>query len=203
MPTPMTPVAGAIRVTLLVEHEGSVMENVVHYKLVDTSHIPSESELLSFAAGFWTAVNAAYTAASSVSYNFKSVVARYLGSTTGPEAEYNIPQPHPGTAGGDAAPANCACVISWKTPLVGKSYRGRTYVMGMVDTHPQGSNLTVGYGALAAAIAVAISSFVSSGSMLANLGILSRKKNIITVATAWVIDGFVDSMRTRLIGRGR
>lgn len=36
-----------------------------------------------------------------------------------------------GAIAGDAAPANAALVISWRTPFTGRSFRGRTYVGGL------------------------------------------------------------------------
>lgn len=50
-----------------------------------------------------------------------------------------------GTATGDALPGNVSLVVSFRTGLSGRSFRGRNYSLGMVEPQQAGGQVTTAY----------------------------------------------------------
>lgn len=108
-----------------------------------------------------------------------------------------------GGAGDDAAAANAAAVISWRTAATGRSFRGRTYIGGL----PQAALVDAQHLTTAAASAynLAGANLVDALEAVgATLVVVSRIAlgvvRIIAVATeiiAWVTDNRIDSQRRR------
>jgi len=106
-----------------------------------------------------------------------------------------------GTIAGEPEPGNVTGTISWRTGLAGRRYRGRSYWPAMLTT--QTNNDDTIFSGLVLAMAAA------AGNLLfANLGagvvpaVASRVLLASTPITGWVIDNVLDSMRSRLPGRG-
>jgi hypothetical protein len=104
--------------------------------------------------------------------------------------------------------ANAAVVISWRTPLRGRSFRGRFYVSGICEDTVSSAtqiNGTLQTGLLVAAANldaffdplglahVVISRFADKA---------ARSAGFPAVVTSAVVDVFIDSMRRRLENRG-
>lgn len=115
---------------------------------------------------------------------------------------------HLGTASGTALPNNAAVVVSHRTDLRGRSYRGRSYVGGLASS------------ALSTATEIASGFITSLGAAFIDLAaaelvngfehvIASRQHNgvatnpaVVHPVTAYIIDTHFDAQRRRLFGRG-
>lgn len=114
----------------------------------------------------------------------------------------------PGTRAGPAMPNSVALCIKFNTAQRGRSFRGRNYVMGMVEGDVTANNFD---GAYVTAVQAA---YVAMNAGLSDLGadwvVVSRFTNnaprvtgvTTPITTVGVTDGIVDSQRRRLPGRG-
>lgn len=114
----------------------------------------------------------------------------------------------PGTNAGLGCPNNVTIAVAWRTGKRGRSFRGRTFHIGMTETMRTGNTITS--GALAAFIAAYSNLLVLGAAPIFNLGVLSKQQNkvkldpcIFTPATACTIDVNLDSQRRRLPGHNR
>lgn len=108
----------------------------------------------------------------------------------------------PGTAPTpEAEPGNVTAAFSWRTGLAGRKHRGRSYHVG-VDGDQINTNdtFTGGYLAILTAVAAQLLSRLTIAGL--SLVIFHRIDNTFTTVTSVVVDQLVDSMRTRLAGRG-
>jgi hypothetical protein len=136
------------------------------------------------------------------------VIAKALDTDSSPGIEYTTGLPLQGsTAGGIAMPNNVTVAVKWQTGLRGRSYRGRTFHIGLKENDITGNQvvggvltaLTSGYTALITALT----------GLPSELVVLSRYHNnaprvtaVATEVSGCSIDANVDSQRRRLTGRG-
>jgi hypothetical protein len=98
--------------------------------------------------------------------------------------------------------------ISWRTAKRGRSYRGRSFHIGMTSTMVTGSTLTAGtitslttaYNALLTAVNASGIALCVVSRFQNHVQLTNGESTPITVAT---IEGNLDSQRRRLIGRGK
>jgi hypothetical protein len=200
--TDMAVISGGVRLVVTAQQENTQRITVLHYR-GPIGHVWTQPELLALATNFWNGVRTAWKASTGITVNFLSITATDMGDALLPvQAVYNIPQPEPGTAGGDPAPANVACCVSWKTPYANRKLRGRTYLYGLTEGHSSGSVLTSSYLALAAALATLLTTFVNGTGVSVMHVVYSRAANVMTPVTTFLIDSIVDSQRRRLPNRG-
>jgi hypothetical protein len=89
---------------------------------------------------------------------------------------------NPGGIGGVVMPNNVTCAIKWLTANTGKSFRGRTYHIGMTDQMCAGNNLIGGYDAKFITAYTALMNSVASvpaagGASAFHLVIVSKRHN--------------------------
>lgn len=137
------------------------------------------------------------------------VQATSLESATAPSIFVPYAGAHPvGTVTGDPVPTGSAMVVTKRTDLRGRSYRGRNYFPGLgantLSTAALWDNdamtsVLAWYGALhddfldAAAVPVVLSMFTAGS---------PRAHGVMTPISVYSIDNSVDSQRRRLAGRG-
>jgi len=98
-------------------------------------------------------------------------------------------------------PGNVTAAMSWRTGLAGRKYRGRTYHVGIDgDQINQNDTLTGIYLAVLSAAAAQFLVLLAAESL--KLVVFHRVDDTTTDITGVVIDQLVDSMRSRLAGRG-
>lgn len=203
-PYPDHILASCIEVALYGTQEGSQRINVWHYKNVSAIGAPSVAQLIEIGQDFWSAINATYTSLANVNTNFDSVTVRDLQAVGANVGVYTIPQPHPGTASGTADPGNASLVLSWRTGRAGRAFRGRTYLYGLSETSTVGSTVNSGYALAANTLAATIRNFTNTpGAVTLQFAIASFTKEVLQPVIAHIIDIYIDSMRRRLINRGR
>lgn len=156
------------------------------------------------AANWWTASLKPLTNSATA---LNEIVTTDQTSEGGPQTILNVGG-SVGTASGSAVPQGTALVVSHRTALRGRSYRGRSYVGGLSTTHvasptdvnsTYATNLGVAFTALAAALAIRGFNHVVASKQ--HNGIATNPATVNPV-TAYIIDTHFDSQRRRLFGRG-
>lgn len=106
-------------------------------------------------------------------------------------------------------PGNVTVAITWRTANVGKSYRGRTYHIGLLSRQILGNQLAGGTmaGLLAAytelTAAIHADAFFTQGVVSRYSNGVKRETGVFTPITQVTMDSALDSQRRRLAGRGQ
>jgi len=113
-----------------------------------------------------------------------------------------------GTAGGLSLPLNAPAVVSLRTALRGRSYRGRIYISGLTtNAQLDMNNITIGFaGQLSSDVSqiftalsgLGFQAIVASGQ---HNGVTTTPRTVQPITTL-VVDQPIDSQRRRLTGRG-
>lgn len=119
----------------------------------------------------------------------------------GHQETLDLATPRPGALATSPAPGNVTNTLSLRTNRVGKRYRGRIYIPGLVDVDT-GDDDTISSTQLARLAVVAGQLLIGvPGTM--ELGVASRVGLFITPVLTLVLENIIDSQRRRLPGRGR
>lgn len=113
-----------------------------------------------------------------------------------------------GTAANNALPAGSALVVSHRTAMRGRSYRGRSYISGLNNAMQETPNTV-----FAATASTLVGHFAALRSLLDGHGldhvVASRQHNgsvtspaVVNEVISYVVDTALDSQRRRLTGRG-
>lgn len=120
--------------------------------------------------------------------------------------------PFPANSEGDVVvaslPSGTSLAISWRTGRSGRSYRGRTFHVGLTEGFVEGNEITTTHrDALYLAYTALLTDLATEGTPMVVASRFSnnapRTTGIATVVTSLVIDTAIDSQRRRLAGRGR
>lgn len=136
-------------------------------------------------------------------YVLQSVVATDISVANGIQyttATFTTPA---GAITSAAAAANAAVVISWRTPFVGRSFRGRTYVGGLANAellNAQTVQTTTAAG-MAADWGALMTAFQTAGLVLSVLSKyalkVARVAGLLTEITSIIVNTKLDSQRRR------
>lgn len=205
MAGPLRRIPKWILFTIFSTQEGSQRVNTFSYAWTGSTTAPTVTQLNAMAQNFWTAVGTLYTTMLCGNVNVQNVETRWLDPLGPPiVGGYTVPQPHPGTSPGNATPANAAVVLSWRTGLAGRAYRGRTYLPGIGESSQVNSTVNSSYITAATALANALVAFNNGGGIVGvQMVVASFVKQLLNQILFVVIDNAIDSQRKRLIGRGR
>lgn len=114
-----------------------------------------------------------------------------------------------GESGSPIMPGNVTVATKFTTGLAGRSHRGRTFFVGLVEEVCVGDELAPGRADAMTAAWNALNLAVQSSSLAATLVVVSfcadgvwRTNAEVTVVTEVFTDNVLDSMRSRLKGRG-
>lgn len=140
-----------------VNGSGNVV-NVFHY--TQTTPSPTGANGAADLASTWQVqLMDLYVACLSTSYQLESYHVRNIDNPTeGADVIKLVPEP--GDVVGDMMPPQTSCLISWRTGLIGRSYRGRTYLP------PTGESAVGSAGALTAGQLAAIGAFAEAALVL-------------------------------------
>lgn len=105
-------------------------------------------------------------------------------------------------------PTGTTVTASWRTGRSGRSYRGRTYHVGLTETQVDGNSLTTAANtAIQQAYSQLIIDATSNNTPLAVCsrvnGGVQRPSGVLTKVITCLVDQYIDSQRRRLTGRGR
>lgn len=131
-----------------------------------------------------------------------------LTTNIAPVVNYATGLPSAGTQTGDSLPNNCALVITKRTLLRGRSYRGRIYHPGIPEAQCTGNVVTAAFVTQIVNAYATMLTFTTTGTTW-DMVVVSRYNNNSPRAeadsnqvTGLGSDGLIDSQRRRLPGRG-
>lgn len=136
-----------------------------------------------------------------------NIKATDISSETGTVREYPVSPVLPGGMPNDSLPANAAYVVTFNTPLRGRSYRGRSYTPGIPDVEQDDSQFLNGtWCTLIQAAWSYLTSYLEDGWEQAVVSLFhdlaARETGVATAIDSYTGDFAIDSQRRRLAGRG-
>lgn len=138
----LPPAPGVTRAVFNYTSQGIATANVLHFTQPPGSTAPDPTALASDLKGFWVAAIAPLVHQTHILQN---VTCTDLGPTGPPQAIHTTGLPSPGLQTGDPMPNNVALVMSLKTALRGRSYRGRLYEGGIAESNALGNEAVSAY----------------------------------------------------------
>jgi len=203
---PFVPFDNVIKIEGVYSWAGQVVENV-HYYLVDET--PNEDTARSLALAYRTWF---FTYGPSITSNtaiLTSVKWTIMEDENAPAGEYTTELPITGGRSSPSMPNNVTVAVKWLTAYRGRSFRGRTFHIGLTDDTANGSTLLVNFAQnLLTAYEDLIELTVDVGPAIMAVasryshGVL-RERGIATPVINAAIDPTIDSQRRRLPGRGK
>lgn len=143
----------------------------------------------------------------SSSVTFTRIIARALDNDTSPAIEFTNGLPTTGSVPGLAYASNVTVAVKWGTAYAGRSYRGRTYHIGLWNETVSGNAITADNLATLTAAYQALLTALNASPW--KLCVASRYHNkqarttgVATEVSSVSIEANVDSQRRRLNGRG-
>lgn len=210
------PCPNVVQVEMIFNSAGQPCENVYHVLL---SSAPTPSSMLTLAGLFDAWDGTTLSHARSTETFLEKIIARDLSSAGAPAVEFDTSPPRVGVATGNPLPNNVTLSIEWRTGFTGRSFRGRTYHVGITDAAlaPDKQGVTPTYaGAIITAYEALLTTVGTTSAQ--QMVVLSRfhgvdpvtKKpipraaGIATPITNCILaDPFVDSQRRRLPNHNR
>lgn len=198
-------VPNVVQVEMVYLWDGQFVENVFH-----AQHAPGydESDIANLLDVFngWHDANLDLVQSSAVS--LINLIGTDLDSQTGPRVEDSAGLPRAGTAASPSMPNNVSLVVKWTTGNRGKSFRGRTYHIGLREDVVTANRVDAGhiaslvthYGPILTLLTAAGWTMVVASRYTNNA---PRATGIATPITGFSIEPVVDSQRRRLPNRGR
>lgn len=199
------PCPGVAMFEVFFQWQGQRMENVFHCVQEgawDAAQLQDGVEVLSdWITSDWR--NVAHLSANVVGFKGTD-----LTTQDGAVYEPTIAEPIPGLNNGTAAPAGTTIAISWRTALRGRSYRGRTFHVGVqtasyTDSIFLPTPLALLYDAYLSLQGAFISASMEMCVLSRVLNKAVRANGVGTPITGLSIDPALDSQRRRLPERGR
>lgn len=205
MPQPFVPFVRTVQVAMRYTQQGQQVENVFHCQLPAA---PTETSMRTVAETFKTWWNTNMKPLVSGNVKLVEILVTDLTTVTGIGITYTEGLPIQGTNSGNDLPMNATVAVKWTTLLRGRSFRGRTYHVGLLIEQVDASILkpatvtsfTAAYVALITALNTALTGLVVASRRSANAW---RALGVSTFVAYAVVEPTVDSQRRRLPGRGR
>lgn len=200
------PLPNTVKVQLLFTLDGQQCQNVFH---VHTPNAINEDELDSVHTLFKTWYETYLKDLQTSEVSHRGMIISDASNQFGVSKEYG-----PGTVfqgGVNSAPAlpnNVTVSVKWNTGLRGRSYRGRTYHIGLWEASVTNNSvvssvltgLTSGYEALLGILDIENRYLVVASKFQGNA---PRTTGVTTQVLTVTCDGIIDSQRRRLPGRGK
>jgi hypothetical protein len=203
---PFVPFNNVIRLDAIYSWDGQAVENVHHFLVDETPNVDTANSLASSYINWWGTEMRSLQANT---LSLVNVVATIMETENDPVVEVSSGLPQSGTSVNNSMPNNVSVAISWKTNFRGRSYRGRTFHLGLTEAQVTGSTVDAGaVTALTNAYAELMALPVDVGPAILCVasrwshGVL-REQGVATAVTSVLVNNVVDSQRRRLPGRGR
>jgi hypothetical protein len=206
---PPIPVPATVQVEMIYLYLGQVMENVFHVRTNAGGAQPTESQMDVLATAFESWEHLTGIGLRSNQCKLTLIRIRDLSVIGGLVKEYVPTTAVTGSSAATVCPGNVTVAVRWSTGRGGRSFRGRTYLIGMVDTWTNGNQITTAaqiqlanaYNTLAASITNIAGHNLTVVSYAANK--FWRATGLSTPITNASVDINLDSQRRRLTGRGK
>lgn len=206
-PRPFIPAPGVVAIEAVYTCNGQKCENVYHALMGDGATQPTDAQKHAIAGALIGWENTTAKASRHNATQLELVRVRDLNVAAGTTVEQTADPPVVGTAGA-GVPNNVTVAIKWTTAFGGRSFRGRTYHVGLPLSVTVGNQLTnAGQTFLLATYA----SFRDAMEAVTGLQLVVvsyahnkfwRSTALATHITGRAIDINLDSQRRRLTGRG-
>jgi|SRR5688572_12924668 len=204
---PFIPTPNGIQVEMRYSYLGERCENVFWTNWTGGSP-PAAADLSTIGELFWEWWDAQIKPIQSANATLREIYVTDQSAADGAAATFTAGLPADGGNVLEPLPGNVSLCISLRTAKRGRSFRGRSYIIGLTENQVAGNALTApSAAAWLAAYDVLVSSLAASSNQLCvcskfSLG-LPRAAGILTPVTdAVIVDNVVDSQRRRLPGRG-
>lgn len=200
------PTPNGLRLEAVYSQGGQVVENVFHYVV---SPGLGETELFELGNAFYTKWALGLKLIQSESATLQKLVLTLLDTESSPGVEWTDELPQSGVVTGQPMPNSVTVAVRMVTALRGRSYRGRSYFIGLGESQVEGNTIpeTVQNGIRNGYLALLN---ISYGAIQANMAVLSkvhslatRTQGVLTPVTNITVNGVIDSQRRRLPQRGR
>jgi len=203
---PFVPVPNTAEVSMQALWDNQEVANVFHV----TQSTPYDATSLAVLGALfqdWIDTSLKTNVSNSVQYT--KLVMRSLESEGAPAIEYTTNFPISGVHTGTAQlPNNVTVAVKWSTGLAGRSYRGRTYHIGLAEAFVTGNVLESSFAT--ALLGIYNDLLEAFDTYPGDLTVVSKFHNnaarttgIATPIISCSINPVVDSQRRRLPGRGR
>jgi len=198
------PVADTAKVAITMLQRGQRLVNVFHF--TKAGGYTTEAEVNDLAGNFATAWIANIAPLQANTVTGLTVTATDLSVDGGAGAEIAIV--YTGGGGGGDLPTNCTISVKWNTGHAGRSYRGRTYFVGMVVGAVVGDDISGAYGtSLTTAFDALLDDMAGFGDTMCvvsyyHLGVPRAAGLVTPITNSSLADLHIDSQRRRLAGRG-
>lgn len=199
------PVPNVVQLVAQYNSLGEICENVYHYS---SGAAPTATTMNALIDAFIAYEVAQLNTIRNTSTALTRLTATDMGSASGVLVDRAVVPATVGTNAGTADPNNVTVAVSWRTGLRGRSFRGRTFHIGMSETLRTANHVAD----------VAVPFFISKYTGLIVLGVapiftlqvvsrfsnkVKRLTGIATPVTAVTLDTLLDSQRRRLPGHNR
>lgn len=203
---PFQPVAATALAELIFSLDGQIVENTLYFRKPNDYDVTGLQDLAERLRDWWIALPAANIADAC---SLTAVKCTALHDQTGPQYTLTAGLPVTGEVPSDPVPNNSAFVVTFRTALIGRSFRGRNYIAGIPETYTSISRLSNtiatyfrdSYAGIPAAVGVGHLWVVVSRTVNGVVQMPTALTSPIT--TVDVIDNVMDSQRRRLPGRGQ
>lgn len=199
------PIPNTARCELRYTQDSQLVANIFHVEAAGALTVSDLNTIGSVFVNWWSGISSMVAA----SVSFREIDLRDLTTSSGIGILYNVGLPLSGSGVSPQLPNNNTISIKWGTGLTGRSFRGRSYHIGLMEANVTGntvdgtflSDLLLGYNDL-------ITQMTTAGYTLVVASRYSNNSPRVTgvttpILTASVADATVDSQRKRLPGRGR
>jgi hypothetical protein len=200
-------VPNTAQLELVYNWGGQQCQNVLHYLKATPWTAAQLEELAEEAADLWTVQ---FPGVMPTTLSLIEVVATDLSDQFGPSITHGTGLPVAGTNASPSLPNNVALVVTKRTASRGRSFRGRIYHPGLVESQVVGntvnpSDVTAILGRWGWFQLINLPVAVDEGIMVVvsrHFEGQPRTTGVTTIVTSLTSDGTVDSQRRRLPGRG-
>jgi len=199
------PVPNTVQVDMFQLWDGQAVENVLHFQPTPTVNPILMNDLAAHLVTWW---NANIKPNVPTNLQLSAIKLTDLTTQTGTVITYGTGLPIVGTNASPSLPNNCALVITKRTGLRGRSFRGRIYQPGMIEGAVTGNSVAASY----------VTTFVNAYGLIRNFSVGATPWDMVVVSrkqggqwlvvgetndvTTFTSDGVIDSQRRRLPGRG-
>lgn len=206
MPVPFIPVPNTLEARIGLDIRGQRMIMLLHFTYSGAPGATERAALNTAMHTFWTN-QLKPTLTNEVALS--DITVTDMSSSSAPQTVAVINPVEPGTIALGCAPTGSALCVTHRTNLRGRSFRGRSYVPGMV--YEPGSQLPTNFNlSRVSAVVSAFSWLLTAANTAAGIwsvvskfaNLVPRSSGLTTPITAVSADQFIDSQRRRLAGRG-
>ena len=184
--------SAVVRITAEGDNNTIPVVNVMHWNIPNSAPVTEINGILTAMQTFYNAVKAGITAGTiHIGLNVVTVdQTPNINLTTTPLTV--------ATTGGAVASASASAIISWKTPFVGRSFRGRTYLGPLATTAgtaQDGHNVLGSYVTTVQTAAATLLAFTTNGVAFV---VWSKAHNTKTTITSAVVRANIGTQRRRV-----